>query len=488
MKKHYLSKRPTNVVLSLAIIAAISLLLVILPPAGFAAPVIFLTPNGSDDTAQLQAALDSCAGATPPCRIVLSQGVFHTDVLLVHEFRGHIQGQGTGRTVVRPVLDRPLRSTDVPFLMDPTLEEPYPVLLHFADGGDVDLADFTLEFPESMRVEPYSIDDPPIEDALLSAIMVDGTETARLDVARLEIIAAANSELAPFGSNVLNAIRFEGQIRVTDPTDIGSLTTPLAGGKFTAHDTLIRNAGLGFALRDANNVNARITDNDVQNARLIGVFLTDLGSSHVFVADNRISSELIGVQLLRGVRPPAERSTYIVTRNTITINEAGTSLFGPGDGILFADITPDGGIDRAFIRRNNIALGVEAFDGIFVFGDRGNVEIANNRMSGATLESGITITESSGTSTQHNEFSGLEPGLADVWLQDTTSECRVIEPDATVLDEGTNNEVKAQNVLASSAKSDVNKGLRSDPSGERGFAKTLRASPTLLTTPKRTRR
>jgi hypothetical protein len=190
--------------------------------------------------------------------------VFHTDVLLVHDFRGRIRGQGTGHTIVRPLAETPLRSTDIPFLNDPTLEEPYPILLHFADGGDIELADFTLDFPQDMQVAPFGVGEP-VQDVLLSGIMVDGSGTARLRVSRLEIVAAERPpETSSFGSTLLNAIRFEGQVRLVDPTDpLGALTKPLAGGEFMAHDTHIRRAGLGFALRDVTNVKAHIVNNDV---------------------------------------------------------------------------------------------------------------------------------------------------------------------------------------------------------------------------------
>ncbi len=427
-------------------LASISLLLAGSSPAAVAhdRPSVRLTPNGVDDTAQLQAALTACSGARPACKISLSKGVFHTDVLLVRDFKGRIQGQGARHTIVRPITGRPLRSTEVPFLEDPTLEEPYPVLLHFADGGDIRLADFTLEFPGEMRVEPYTVVEP-IADALLSAIMVDGTETARLVVSGLKIIAAADdARLASFGSNLLNAIRFEGQIRLVADIDTA---TPLAGGEFIAYDTHIRSAGLGFALRDVTNVDARIVDNHVQDARLIGVFLTDMGNSHARVAGNRISSELVGIQILRGVRPPEEPSSFDVIDNAFAINERGTSLFGPGGGVAFFDVTPDGGIDRASVSHNDIALGVEVFDGVFVLGDRGGVRIGGNRISGPALEAGINIWDSRGTRTRHNRFPGLEPGLADVRLNSGTSECRVIEPEATVLDEGTDNHVEAKTVI-----------------------------------------
>lgn len=286
---------------------AIGLIFAAISATGLAdSKAIHLTPNGSDDTGQLQAALESCSGAKPRCRIVLSEGVFHTDVLLVRHFKGRIRGQGAGHTIVRPIAGRPLRSTDVPFLNDPTLEEPYPILMHFADGGEIQLADFTLEFPQAMEVEAYTVGGSPVVDALLSAIMVDGTEDAKLLVSRLEIIATERPpETSLFGSALLNAIRFEGQIRLADPSDpndAGALTRPLGSGTFIAHDTSIRGAGLGFALRDLRDVNARIVDNDVQGARFIGVFLTDMGNSQA----RRTQSHLFGAA--RRPNPPRRAS------------------------------------------------------------------------------------------------------------------------------------------------------------------------------------
>ncbi len=424
------------------VVTLVFLLATLWAPAVARGAAIHLAPNGIDDTAQLQAALDSCSGAEPRCRIVLAEGVFYTDVLLVHDFRGRIHGQGVGRTIVRPVQGRPLRSSDVVFLNDPTLEEPYPILMHFADGGDVHLADFTIDFPEDMEVEPYDV-GLPVVDALLAAVMVDGTEEANLTVARLEINAREKPpETSGFGSTLLNAVRFEGQIRLTDPDDSGGLTTPLGRGTFVAHDVSIRRTGLGFALRDALDVDARIVDNDVQDVRLMGIFLADLGDSDVRVARNFVSSEWYGVWILRGFRPPADPSSFEIERNEIRINEPGAAGFiGPGSGVLFDDFTPDGGIDDASVRHNDFKLGVPSFEAVFVLGDRGGVRVAKNEISGIA-DAGISVFSSQGTRTRHNDFSNLEPAIADVWLFSDTSECRVIEPGATVLDEGTDNEVE----------------------------------------------
>jgi hypothetical protein len=68
-------------------------------------------------------------------------------VLLATGFNGAISGRGEVRTIIRPVAHRPLRSAPLPFIDEPTLAQPYPVLLHFANNGKVVISGITLEFP-----------------------------------------------------------------------------------------------------------------------------------------------------------------------------------------------------------------------------------------------------------------------------------------------------------------------------------------------------
>jgi hypothetical protein len=60
-----------------------------------------LKPNGVDDTAELQAALDACAGGSSGCTVRLCDGVFLTEPLRVGHFRGTLRGAGAGDTIIR---------------------------------------------------------------------------------------------------------------------------------------------------------------------------------------------------------------------------------------------------------------------------------------------------------------------------------------------------------------------------------------------------
>ena len=102
-----------------------------------------------DDTRQLQAALSRCTNPRSPCDLRLGAGVFYTDVLLAEGFHGlpiHGARAGVGH-IIRPLADRALRSSPAPFTVEPTLAQPYPVLLHFARNSKVSISSSRWSFP-----------------------------------------------------------------------------------------------------------------------------------------------------------------------------------------------------------------------------------------------------------------------------------------------------------------------------------------------------
>lgn len=407
--------------------------------------VLRLSPNGTNDTQSLQGALSACAAVREPCQIVLAKGVFHTDVLLVRDFNGRIRGQGRGNTVIRPLIDAPLRSTARPFLKDPTRAEPYPVLLHFADGADVELTDLTLEFPQGMQVAPWGL-PYGLPNKLFAAIMVDGgrDDEAHLSLARLAIVAPRSPE---FGSNVYNAVSFEGQTRATDEYDAVGRATPLARGELKAHDVSISGSYVGFAVRDLNRSQVELFDNDIQDVLTSGILLADLSQSHAAVRNNRIAVATNGIEVKRGSRLNGgveqfskKPSTYLISQNTVNVET--------GDGMVFIDSLPffsipGGGIDTVVMRDNDVVLEPNAIEAVVVIGDDAHVTVASNNLWGPSAFGGIYIDEARGTRLRNNTFHDFTPGAPDVTLTPGTRECWVFEPTATVLDDGIDNHVRA---------------------------------------------
>jgi hypothetical protein len=402
-----------------------------------------LSPNGVNDTARLQKALDTCARSRTTCRIVLARGVFHTDVLLVRGFKGRIRGQGRDETIIRPLSGVPLRSTARPFLKDPTLAQPYPVLLHFADGGDIEMSDLTLDFPADMQVAPWGL-PYGLPNKLLAAIMVDGgrNDRARLELSRLAIRAPRSPT---FGSNVWNAVSFEGQTRASDPYDATGRATPLASGELSAHDVSISGTYFGFTVRDLSRSQVNLHDNHLEDVLTSGISLADLSQSQAVVRKNRIAVASNGIRITRGSRfyggvEQASKlpSTYFIAQNTVNVET--------GDGLVFIDATryfsrPGAGIDRVLMQNNDVVLAPDAIEAVVVIGDDGHVTVAHNSLWGPAAFGGIYIDEGRGTRTWRNTFRDFGPESPDVILTPTTSDCRISEPGATVLDQGTGNRV-----------------------------------------------
>src|SRR5262249_43580481 len=158
--------------------------------------------------------------------------------------------RGEGRTIIRPVLTRPLRSTENPYFADPTLAQPYPVLLHFAQGGKVALFGFTLDFPAGLTVQPYNHfligpDGLGITDYLQAPIMVEGDRSAELSMSHVTIKAVDLDNY--WGSNVASAVRFVGTVRLNGTLDsFTDETRKLQRGRFVARDNNIVRTGNGL--------------------------------------------------------------------------------------------------------------------------------------------------------------------------------------------------------------------------------------------------
>jgi hypothetical protein len=412
-----------------------------------------LTPSGTgDDTAKLQAALSACSHQQQSCDLRLGAGAFYTDVLLAQGFRGSIRGRGVHRTVIRPLAHQALRSAALPFITEPTLAEPYPILLHFADNSKVDISDLSLEFPAGMTVTPYEVPYPGeggtlITTSLVAAILVDGDRDAELTATRLRIIGTDNDTYD--GSNISSAIRFEGQVRYSEGIQT---TRKLARGRLSVDDVRIQRSGFGIQALDANHIEGLIIGNRI-DARIYAVSLLDLGASKLAVLDNSIDAELDGIVVFQSADlAPKAPSDFLIAKNKIRVNETGGALDPAGGygGISVLDfsaysdpIIPETIKSDITIFGNDIQVADNPVkDGIDVSGDgSGKISVVGNRIRGTPFDSGIFVDLSRGTFIAGNDLRTLDPPNRDIHLTSTANHCRVIQPGSTVLDEGSNNQV-----------------------------------------------
>ena len=249
--------------------------------------------------------------------------MFYTDVLLVEGFHGTITGRGQGRTIIRPLADRALRSTPVPFTVEPTLAQPYPVLLHFARNSKVSISRLTLEFPAGMTVMPYELPYPGYEglvitQSLAAAILVDGDRDAELVMSRLTFIGVDNDTYD--GSNLSSAARFEGRIRYNAGVN---QTQIMRGGRLVAQDNRIQRSGFGIQVLDANHLEVLVADNTI-DARIYAVDFQDLGASKIAALRNTIDAELDGIAVFQTPElAPKAPSEYLIAQNKVRVNQTG---------------------------------------------------------------------------------------------------------------------------------------------------------------------
>ncbi len=410
-----------------------------------------LRPSGTgDDTTQLQAALSSCTNASRPCELRLGAGVFYTDVLLVKGFNGAITGRGEGRTIIRPLAHRALRSTPTPFVSEPTLAQPYPVLLHFANNSKVAISRLSLEFPAEMTVTQYEVPYRGyaglfFTTSLVAAILVDGDRDAELEMTRLTIIGADNDTYD--GSNIASAVRFEGQIRYNAGVNE---TRILQRGRLSAYDNRIQHSGYGIQAVDASHVDGVLAGNTM-DVRIYGISMTDLGASKLAAVRNSIDAELEGIVVFQTPElAPAAPSEYLIAHNRLRVNETGGAVdFDPTGGYggvgVYDFSAPVGETIRSDVTiwDNDVTVPENPVkDGIDVSGDGpGHITIVGNRIRGAPYDSGIFIDLSRGTIIADNDLRGIDPPNRDVHLTATTRDCRVFEPHDSVSDQGTNNRV-----------------------------------------------
>jgi pectin methylesterase-like acyl-CoA thioesterase len=94
----------------LMLLFCLALLLLILPSAASAGgSTIFVPPpNGVDDTANIQAALDACVAKGADCTVQLAAGIYHTRQIVEYNFNGTFRGADTDSTIIDALYPLPV--------------------------------------------------------------------------------------------------------------------------------------------------------------------------------------------------------------------------------------------------------------------------------------------------------------------------------------------------------------------------------------------
>jgi hypothetical protein len=400
-------------------------------------------PNGVDDTAVIQSALDRCVAHGPGCTVQLAEGRYLTRQLVVYDFRGTFEGRGAERTIIEALpnlrVDCYIPETDTYWPPDPTVH-PWASLIIFVDG-DIRVSDLAIRITAVPSTQPYYIGLDWQAGALLDGIRFMGKHRTNATVARVAVEGREDPDpnTSIWGFNLNNAITYAGEL----PTGSGiaydyyriSGTLSVSASSFKTQASGV----MATVVKDG-----RVTIGGSPSAgnvfeNVVGAIdLESLESSVVEVSHNRVLSTS---WFAAWVIPwccgflPAMPSQFLFHDNDF--RPAGESA----DGIILMDDPVAPWID-AVIAHNTIRATNIGYGGISVYNTKGTT-VWGNRVSGSGANA-IGIWNGSYARVLGNEVEDFKAGTAQIVLDPTTSHATVVcdTRHDTVLDQGTDNKLR----------------------------------------------
>jgi hypothetical protein len=331
--------------------------------------VFTITPNGFDDTASIQCALDAAAAAGPGSTVQLVKGTFYTRLIDVNGFNGTLKGMGIDKTKIEALPD--LNCAE------------YPALLNIKTDK-IRVADLTISIPSEA---PCSQQDGGILFAVLSINRTftdtcDSNEIQKTDVTVDSVAIHGNTgDIVDTGlaSNVVVGIDFESP----DNWNILDCPNPGArlGGTFRVFRSRIDQVLFPVFTRYLKD--ARLQIGGAPNLgntfdRMVTLLLHSNTNTFGIVSYNQFTQVYFSAVNMLVVPPVDAPSNYLIDHNSIGITNW-------GNGVVLQDYNLANGIPAglsASITHNTIE-----FTGTDQWGVAGNyaenVLVANNRFTGS---------------------------------------------------------------------------------------------------------
>jgi Right handed beta helix region len=217
------------------------------------AAVFRVLPNGTNDTANLQAAFDAAVQAGPGSTVQLVKGTYHTGQIVVNNFQGTFVGAGADKTALTN-LPNLYVTPDGGWLNPPSADNPWPSLLTFV-GGDFQVSDLGVRITGSTATTGWSnlgMFDPPIR-AMCFGFLLAGPPKTNATFSRVSIEGERDPSETVYGYNLWNGVFFDGCI--------GVLPFPPVSGSFVVRDSVFRHLGSGTPICNVSDASILITRN-----------------------------------------------------------------------------------------------------------------------------------------------------------------------------------------------------------------------------------
>jgi len=398
-------------------------------------------PNGTDDTAHIQAALDACVAHGAGCTVQLQTGTYRTRQLVAYDFQGTLKGASPDGTIIGALPALRVSAPDafvggecMPNLTDCL----WPSLIILVDG-DIAVSDLSIHVTatDGQATAPYLIGGSAFT-SLVDALRFMGRHPTDVAVDRVAVGGrhdTADTRLDGF--NLVNGILYAGELpRSSTPFDYYTLNGSFAvrASSFTSMDEGV--AADGFLTSVTGTIGGSPSAGNHFGDVNAGIQLAPAESSAFDVSYD--TSSAIANDLWMGPWQPAfapsSPSQYDIHDNT----------FGAA-GIRLQDDAAHRWID-ATISHNTITVQAPHTEGIGVH-DATDTAISGNTITGTAGHDAVGVYGATGGSVSGNDLTSLtlNPGgtRAQIHLNRDRAMNMVVclGPADTVLDQGMRNAV-----------------------------------------------
>ncbi len=405
-----------------------ALLLVVPAVAGTGETVVRVPPpNHTDDTANLQAALDRCVASGPGCTVQLAAGTYLTRQLVATNFRGTFKGRGKSQTTIEGLL-LPVTAcwnVDCEWWPPDTTDHLWPDLLTFLDG-DIRVSDLTFSVTHG-TASPWRAGGAEYF-SLISALRIMGRFPTNAVVERVGFEGRRDD--SPWGFNLINGLIYVGEI--PKPSHEPFDTYPLSGTLRVASCTFKGSfdgpgvGGGGGVTKDSRVVigGSPSAGNVVEDAAF-GIYFENLEGSVVEASHNRAGGDW-GSPMT---------DTWLATRPSVyRIHQ---NHFEPepwASGVTLVD-DPANHVISAVVSGNDVGGGMNLYN-------TNGAVVWDNRLSGEGA-SAIGISGGTRCLVAGNDVASFSSSGAQIALDQATSSTGVVcaRPDDTVQDLGTGNRI-----------------------------------------------
>ena len=255
---------------------------------------IVVKPNGHDDTANLQAAFNTCTSHGWTCTIQLVKGTYYTSQITSFGFQGSFVGAGQGQTTLQALPNlpspNPAYNTPTTFFWShpPSSSNPWPVLFTFLNGT-MHVAGLTITDPYNLPVPGGYYGSLGLWYALYGTIWFTGTHSS----ASVDHVSIQGSPaVSPLPTNgVYTGIAYLGETEV--PGDSNSADFLFQTGTFSVTDSSFSQVAYGTDTETLLGSSVTICSNTYDNV-YVAHFVGDLSNSKLVFCSNHVTDVVGG--------------------------------------------------------------------------------------------------------------------------------------------------------------------------------------------------